>query len=177
MPLDYPEFFTRQIAANTEAIAWAVGLVGVERFHRPPPELLGEWSAARHLFHLLYYEREVALPSLSLWFGAPYPDFTNYNENAAYATIPSEQVVLSELEGLRAKHLALIGEAHGALWSEERQTPWGRRTFYWVASKTLQHALEHTNNILKIALLWEHYQSRSRTRATNVDGREIGEME
>ena len=177
MILGSPEFFTRQIAANTETIAWAVGQVGAERFNRPPPELLGEWPAARHLFHLLYYEREVALPSLRLWFDAPYPDFTSYDENAAYATTPGGQVVLRERAGLRAKQLDLIGEAHGGLWGEERQTPWGRRTFYWVASKTLQHALEHTNNILEITLLWEHYESRSRMRTINADRKEIGEIE
>lgn len=177
MTLGSPDFFTRQIAANTETIAWAVGQVGAERFNRPPPELLGEWPAARHLFHLLYYERQVAMPGLSLWFGAPYPDFTGYNEKAAWASAPGEQAVLRELEGLRATQLDLIGEAHGALWSEERQTPWGRRTFYWVVSKTLQHALEHTNNILKMALLWEHYEARSSMRATNADGKEMVEIE
>ncbi len=142
-----------------------------------PPDLLGEWPAARHLFHLLYYEREVALPSLRLWSGAPYPDFTGYDEKAAWGGAPGEQDVLAELEGLRVRQLALIRKAGEALWGEERQTPWGWRTLYWVASKTLQHALEHTNYILKVALLWEHYEARSRKRADLVDGEEASDVE
>jgi hypothetical protein len=159
------DFFKRQIEANTEAVAWAVRQVGPERLYAAPPELLGEWAAARHLFHLLYYEREVAVPSLRLWFGASYPDFTDYNEAASWANAPREDEVLMGIERLRAEQLALVTEADGELWNEVRYTPWGQRTLYWVASKTLQHALEHTNNILRIALLWEHYEARSRRKA------------
>lgn len=165
MTTDSSEFFRRQIEANTEAIAWAVTQVGPERLHTAPPELLGEWSAARHLFHLLYYEREVAVPSLRLWFGASYPDFTYYDEAAAWANAPHNAEVLTEIEHLRAQELGLVAEANGTLWSEGQQTPWGQRTLYWVVSKTLQHGLEHTNNILKIALSWEHYEARSRRKA------------
>ncbi|HEY0071145.1 MAG TPA: DinB family protein [Chloroflexia bacterium] len=171
------DFFTKQVEANTEAIAWAVGQVGPERFPATPPELLGEWPAARHLFHLLYYEREVALPSLSLWFGAPYPDFEGYNESAAWANAPQEDIVLAEIQALRARQLALVAGADDILWAEARRTPWGERTLYWVTSKTLQHALEHTNNILKIALLWEHYEARSRKKAAGVGETEETEIE
>jgi hypothetical protein len=177
MPSGSSDFFKRQVEANTEAIAWAVRQVGPERFPATPPELLGEWPAARHLFHLLYYEREVALPSLSLWFGAPYPDFEGYNEAAAWADAPQEDIVLAEIQALRASQLALIAEAHATLWAEVRRTPWGDRTLYWVASKTLQHALGHTNNILKIALLWEHYEARSRKKAAGVGEKEENEIE
>jgi hypothetical protein len=145
--------------------------------HAIPPELLGEWPAARHLFHLLYYEREVALPSLSQWFGAPYPTFEGYNEQAAWEMAPHEQAVLADIERVRAKQLALVGNADDALWDEARQTAWGRRTLYWVVSKTLQHALEHTNDVLKIALLWEHYDVRSRRRAGQVAGQGGAEIE
>ncbi|HET6313799.1 MAG TPA: DinB family protein [Chloroflexia bacterium] len=159
------DFFRRQVEANTEALVWAVGEVGETRLRVAPPVLLGEWPAARHLFHLLYYEREVALPSLRLWFGAPYPDFEGYDEPAAWAGAPQAGAILAQIEGLRAEQLDIIARADDALWAEVRQTPWAERTLYWVASKTLQHALEHTNNLLKIALLWEHYETRSRRKA------------
>jgi hypothetical protein len=60
---------------------------------------------------------------------------------------------------------------------EVRQTPWGERTLYWVVSKTLQHALEHTNNLLKIALLWEHYEARLRRKVTQERGEGDREIE
>lgn len=162
-------FFMRQLSANTEAITWAVEQVRPERMRAAPPELLGEWPAARHLFHLLYYEREVALPSIRQWCGAPYPTFDGYNEQAAWDTAQrEEQAVLAEIKRLRARQSSLIADADDALWDEVRHTAWGRRTLYWVVSKTLQHALEHTNNILKIALLWEHYEARSRRRASQA---------
>jgi hypothetical protein len=171
-----PDFFSRQVEANTEALAWAVGQVGPRRL-AVAPTLLGEWPAARHLFHLLYYEREVAVPSLRHWFGAPYPGFEGYDEPAAWAAAPHAEVVLADIEGLRAEQLGMIARAGDALWAETRQTSWGLRTFYWVVSKTLQHALEHTNNILKIALLWEHYEARSRRQALQTAAEEVREIE
>ena len=162
------EWFRRQIEANTELIGWAAQQLSSERFSASPPSLLGEWPAARHLFHLLYYEREVALPSLRQWFGAPYPTFEGYDENAAFSTAPPEDVVMRELQSVRAEQMALIAHADGEVWDEVRRTAWGDRSFYWVVSKTLQHGLEHANNILKIALLWEHYEERSRTKAAQV---------
>jgi hypothetical protein len=129
------------------------------------------------LFHLLYYEREVVLPSLSLWFGAPYPTFEGYDEAAAWANAPHTDVVLAELRSVRSAELALVRDSDSTLWGKVRHTPWGQRTFYWVVSKTLQHALEHTNNLLKIALLWEHYEARSRRPATQEAGEGTREIE
>jgi hypothetical protein len=172
-----PDFFRRQIEANTEALVWAVAEVGTGRLHVAPPALLGEWPAARHLFHLLYYEREVAVPSLRLWFGAPYPDFEGYDEAAAWVDAPHSDAVLAQIEGLRAEQLDMLAKAGDALWADVRQTPWGERTLYWVASKTLQHACEHSSNLLKIALLWEHYEARSRRKARQAPGEDDREIE
>jgi hypothetical protein len=137
--MDASALFERQFGANTEAFAWAVGQVPAERLFAAPPRLLGEWPAARQAFHLLYYEREVALPSTRLWAGGAYPTFEGYSEG----------------------QLAVFRGADEATWGEERDTPWGRRSLHWVASKTLQHAFEHANAVLKTALLWEHYERRS----------------
>ena len=68
--------------------------------------------------------------------------------------------VPAEFARVREGQLAVMRGADVAAWREERDTPWGRRSLYWVASKTLQHALEHTNAVLKTALLWEHYERR-----------------
>jgi hypothetical protein len=160
--MDASALFERQFGANTEAFAWAVGQVPAERLFAAPPRLLGEWSAARQAFHLLYYEREVALPSTRLWAGGAYPTFEGYNEQAAWEAWDRDiEPVLSEFARVREEQVAVFRGADEATWGEERDTPWGRRSLHWVASKTLQHAFEHANAVLKTALLWEHYERRS----------------
>ena len=160
--MDPSTLFERQLSANTEAFGWAVGQVPTERLFVAPPRLLGEWPAARQAFHLLYYEREVALSSTRLWAGGPYPTFGGYNEQAAWDAWDRDiEAVLAEFARVREGQLAVVRGVDEAAWREERDTPWGRRSLYWVSSKTLQHALEHTNAVLKTALLWEHYERRS----------------
>jgi hypothetical protein len=117
------------------------------------------------------------MPSMRLWFGAPYPEFEGYDEPAAWSDAPYAEVVVAQIEGLRAEQLDIIATAGNALWAEARQTPLGERTLYWVVSKTLQHALEHTNNLLKIALLWEHYEARSQRKASQAAGEDDNDIE
>jgi hypothetical protein len=160
--MDASALFERQLSANTEAFAWAVGQVPPERLFLTPPRLLGEWPAARQAFHLLYYEREVALPSTHLWAGGSYPTFDGYNEQFAWDAWDRDiEAVLAEFAGVREGQLEVFRQVDEAAWDQERDTPWGHRSLYWVASKTLQHAFEHTNAVLKTALLWEHYERRS----------------
>ncbi len=160
--MDPSTLFERQLGANKEAFVWAVGQVPIERRFVAPPRLLGEWPAARQAFHLLYYERGVALPSTRLWAGDAYPTFDAYNEQAAWDAWDRDlEAALAEFARVREGQLVVMRGASEAAWRAERDTTWGRRTLYWVASKTLQHALEHTNAVLKTALLWEHYERRS----------------
>ena len=160
--MDASTLFERQISANTEAFVWAVGQVPPDRLFAIPPRLLGEWPAARQAFHLLYYEREVALPSTRLWAGGAYPTFEGYNEQAAWDAWDRDiESVLAEFARVREGQLAVFRRADDPAWNTERDTPWDRRTLHWVASKTLQHAFEHTNAVLKTSLLWEHYERRS----------------
>ncbi|HET9492729.1 MAG TPA: DinB family protein, partial [Chloroflexia bacterium] len=148
--MDASALFERQLGANTEAFVWAVGQVPAGRLFAAPPRLQGEWPAARQAFHLLYYEREVALPSTRLWADGAYPTFEGYNDQAALdAWDHNIEHVLAEFARVREGQLAVFRGADEAAWQEERDTTWGRRTLYWVASKTLQHALEHTNAVLK----------------------------
>jgi hypothetical protein len=162
-------WFVDQLAAQTEAILWAVAQVPAERLFVEPPQLLGEWTAARQMFHLLYYDRGVALPSISLWWGADYPTFDDYNERAAWEAWDRDMApVLGEFRQVRARQIDLLSHATPDIWANVRKTPWGDRTPYWVVSKTYQHATEHLNNILKIALLWEHYAERSRRIDPNL---------
>jgi hypothetical protein len=158
------EWFGSHLASTTDSFVWSARQVPEERLYAPPPRLLGEWSAARHAFHLLHYEREVALPALKLWVGEPYPSFENFDEDAAWGDGREIEGVLAEFRAVRSEQLALLAQLDSDLWQEPRDTPWGDRTLYWVTSKTYQHGIEHQNQILRIALIWEHYEKRSAER-------------
>jgi hypothetical protein len=70
---DPSAWFRRQLEAGCESLVWAVRQAPIDRLHASPPVKLGEWSLVRHAFHALYYEREVALPSVRHWLGEHYP--------------------------------------------------------------------------------------------------------
>jgi hypothetical protein len=64
------------------------------------------------------------------------------------------QAMIVEFKKLRAEQLALIQHFPEQVWSEERQAIWGSVTLQWAVTKTYQHTLEHTDEILR-AYLWE----------------------
>ena len=49
------EWFSNQIDASTESLAWGLEQIPSDRLYAAPPAKLGEWSPGRHIFHLLYY--------------------------------------------------------------------------------------------------------------------------
>ena len=162
-------WFAQQIAANTETLLWAAGELPPDHLFATPPEpkSLGTWPAARHFFHVLYYEREVALPSLRQWLGEPRPTFEDYDENKAWGAGQPLERVLAELQEMRRRPLEVLASVSDSAWHEERDTAWGPqpRTLYWVASKTYQHATQHASDLLKLLMLWDHYAARADARS------------
>lgn len=158
------EWLANQLKASAEAFVWATHQISQERLYAAPPALLGEWTAARHVLHMADYERDVALPSIKQWFGGPYPLFEGYRRDAGYESGKGIEELLAELEAARSEQVALLSPANPDTWQAIKKTAWGDRTLYWVVSKTYQHGIEHTNNVLKIALLWEHYEKRSQAK-------------
>lgn len=63
-----------------------------------PPGPMGEWSAFRHLFHLHYYEKSLALPGTEQWWGGAIPKVADGDEESAW------QVSLEAGEDLAAQH-------------------------------------------------------------------------
>ncbi len=127
----------------------------------------GKWPSARILFHLLWYERRIALPSMRQWFGDSAPQIASQEEetnaeegewNAGQGQ--SVDSMRSSLRLLRADQIALASRAPDELWYEERQALWGTVTLQWVTTKTYQHTLEHTDEILR-QYLWGYF---SKTR-------------
>jgi len=151
------EWFIYQLKASGEGFVWAVEQVPVERQTSSPPKGFGEWSVARHIFHMLYYERELALPHMRHWLGSPQPPFDAYKEDEAWekgAHSASIDHLLQEFQQTRAAQIALLPDFDEALWNEVRVSAWGEKSIRWIVSKTFQHTADHTNTVLCMALFW-----------------------
>ena len=77
-------WFESQLLSTAEAFVWTVEQITPERKIAAPPAGLGQWSAARHAFHLVYYEQKIALPSMRQWLDGPRPSRQGLNEQAAW---------------------------------------------------------------------------------------------
>jgi hypothetical protein len=163
--MDLSRWFDTHLASSADGFTWAMEQVPKERLYTPPPGPiggLGEWVAARHAFHLLYYEREAALPAMRHWLGAPCPSFDNYDEDAAWQGAPDLPTILREFREVRAAQVALLPQFDEALWHETRDTGWGNVALRWIVSKTYQHTAEHINDVLRIALFWDFFADDNR---------------
>jgi hypothetical protein len=149
------EWFKSQLATSADAFAWAVAQVPADRQQREPPNGLGAWTAARHVFHLLFYEREIALPAMRLWLGQSYDAAAAPDEDIAWDSKAASADLLEQFRQVRAEELALLADMPETAWTEERPTAWGKPTLQWVVTKTLQQTAEHTHLVLSLALYWE----------------------
>jgi hypothetical protein len=153
------EWFSYQLQASADGFVWGVEQVPAERRYRQPPTRLGEWSVIRHLFHMVYYERQVALPVMQQWLGAPKVEFATLDEVAAWQagqTAPID-ALLTQFRAVRSEQLALLPAFKESAWHEQCEANGEPVTLLWVVSKTYQHTAEHTNDVLRIALFWEHF--------------------
>jgi hypothetical protein len=165
-------WFDRQLQASGDAFLWAARQAPPPRREAPPPRRgdeapLGQWSVARHAFHLLQYERAVALPRMRAWLGEPAAVVGPDDEAAAWAAGPAFRDTLARFAAARAEQVALLPRFDDAAWQRPRELDgWGSVTLYWVVSATYQHTAEHTSAVLRIALRWDVVAERLRRRTT-----------
>ena len=57
--MNLSQWFQTQLQASANGFVWGVEQVPQERRYVRPPGPLGEWTAARHLFHMLFWDRWV----------------------------------------------------------------------------------------------------------------------
>jgi hypothetical protein len=153
--MNLSEWFDRQLQASAEGFCWSVKQVPAERRLAQPPRPLGEWTVARHAFHMVYYERTIALPSMRQWLGDPCPTVDDDDEDTAWDDNQDIDSLVAQFQAVRAEQVALLPQFEPALWEDRRDAVWGSVTLRWVVSKTYQHTCEHTNNILQLALFWD----------------------
>jgi hypothetical protein len=157
--MNLAQWFQIQLQASADGFVWGAEQVPIGRRHLQPPEGLGEWTAVRHIFHMVYYEQTIALPSMRQWLGAESPSIDGLDEDGAWvATQKSVESLLAQFRAIRAEQLALIPMLAEPAWDETREGVWGPVTLRWVVSKTYQHTAEHTNDILRIALFWDSFE-------------------
>ena len=156
--MDLSAWFSYQLKAGYEGFIWAIRLVPPERVMQKPPAF-GEWSATRQAFHMVNYERSIALPSTRQWFGDSLPSEDRLalfdNEDAIWEQDFDLETVLAEFEAGRKMQIELVESATASLWKEPRTTIWGEVTLEWVVSKTFQHTNEHTCTVMQMVLFWD----------------------
>lgn len=152
--MDLSHWFDEQLRASLDGFVWAVKQVPPERRYLLPPGPLGTWPAARHAFHLMHYERTIALPSIGQWLGGDGPARMGPSEETAWGRGPALDEILAGLREVRESQLALLPEFDAQTWGQECMTVWGVQSLRWVVTKTFQHTAEHTHDVLSMALYW-----------------------
>jgi hypothetical protein len=169
-------WFHEHLQASGEGFIWAVQQAPPARRELSPPMLsddapLGEWSVARHLFHMLHYEQVIALPRMRHWLGEPVPSEGPDDEEEPWDANLAVDDMLSRFRAVRAEQIALLPRFDDGAWQELRDLGgWGRVSLNWVVSKTYQHTTEHTSDVLRIALFWDILAERLRQRETETTG-------
>jgi hypothetical protein len=165
--MDLSQWFSGQLTSSVEGFIWSVGQVAPERRLIAPPAPFGEWSAARHVFHMYYYEQTIALPSMRIWLGDPFPyeehdyqEDVHKEEKAWNDSHHALETLLTDFRTVRAEQIVLLQEFDESTWDEQRKTIWGDKTLKWVVTKTFQHTAEHTHDVLRMALFWDHVEDR-----------------
>jgi hypothetical protein len=155
--MNLSQWFNNQLQASADGFVWGAEQVPVERRFLQPPAELGEWSAARHVFHMVYYDQNFALPGMQQWLGGPGVVTHELDEGAAWSNAQDVERLLMDFREARSAQIALLSRFDDKLWNETRETIWGPKTLLWVVSKTFQHTCEHTDGVLRIALFWDFF--------------------
>lgn len=165
--MDLSSWFGTQLTTGAEGFIWAVEQVPSERRWLTPPKLLGEWNAARHIFHMLYYEQNAVVPCMNIWLGqSPAINDADYDEEIAWGAGQDLQTMFTDFRRVRASQLELLPNFNEELWHEARPTPfWGDVTLLWLVSKTFQHTAEHTHDVMRMALFWDAFARREQEQS------------
>jgi len=159
--MDLAQWFRQQLQVSMDGFLWAVELIPQDRLYQEPRS--DRWSAARIVYHMVSYEQRLGLPSILQWTGGPLPVASSMLEDEMkedYLWGDGQgheiQKMLADFKSIRPQQLEALSRLSEQSWNEERETVWGQKPLKWVVTKTYQHTLEHTDELLKAYLfLWE----------------------
>jgi hypothetical protein len=159
-------WFQEQLAHSAETFAWAVEQVPERRRWLAPPHRPQEWPMARHVFHMMYYERKLALPSMRQWLGEEvHLSKGMLQEDNEWNAGIDLAATLEEFRAVRTEEITLLKQFGAEDFERTLDTwAWNEVTLRWVVTKTLQHTFEHTRDILAIALFWPSWVKRAREK-------------
>ncbi len=165
-------FLAEQLNHTRRIIEWTLTLFPEERLWEEPnhelqdnaPEgidsFFGKWSALRVLFHLLYYEETIALPSLKYWIGGPLPSYPKSSEEEEmWMLCTSKTELIDRFRKIREKQLDTIKSINPDEWDSEKLEYYGHGhvSAYWFVAKTIQHTFSHGDKLLRKALYWDDF--------------------
>lgn len=151
------EFFHDQLETSRSQLVWALEQIPVHRREISPPADLGEWTAGRHLFHIVHYERDFALPAMRLWLTEIDAWTPSMDEAKAWGNGQALGLLIEQFHSGREAQIDLLSRFGQTAWDERHITigRWGSVTLRWLVSKTLQHTASHISALLEIALFWD----------------------
>jgi hypothetical protein len=166
------EFLVEQLSHTRRIIEWTLTLFPEERLWEEPshesqkntPEgmesFFGKWSALRVLFHLLYYEETVALPSLKFWIGGSPPSYpAPSEEEEKWRNCANKTELIERFRKVREKQMEVIQKIDLTEWESEKLTYYGHGKVSpkWFTAKTIQHTFSHGDKLLRKALYWDDF--------------------
>jgi hypothetical protein len=165
------------LLSTTEAIKFSISQIPDNRFTAAPPHpshpnsdkgfktYFGEWSASRLLFHLVFYEEKYAIPTLRHWLGDPHPKLDLIFPDPTLEQSEWDRMddgdlqsgtLLERLRDARTEQIEVLKAIpKDVLETELISTGLGAVSAIFVTTKTIQHTLEHGNDLYKNALYWE----------------------
>jgi len=94
------------------------------------------------------------------WLGAS-PVIRDDRENQIGQNLPPIEEMLVQFEHIRHEEINLLSKFKEADWNFKRETTfWGNVSLFWLVSKTYQHTLEHTHDVLRLTLFWDRILER-----------------
>ena len=155
---NFSQWFDEQLQVSANGFVWGTEQVPEARRYAPPPKGLGEWTVARHVFHLWFYEQTIALPSMQQWLSGTIPFLDDVDEDIAWSNAQDNvEILLEKFKAVRAEQIALLPNFDETTWNATREAVWGPVSLLWVVSKTYQHTAEHINDVMRIGLFWDAY--------------------
>jgi hypothetical protein len=157
------QWFSDQLQSTLDGLTWSARQIPAERWLLQPPPVFGTWSSARHLFHLCFYEENIALPSMRIWLGHPWLDINEEDEEKTWQELSDTNLedLCRRFTHVRQAQQDLLPKFELVDWHRVCSTGWGDVSLYWVVSKTFQHTAEHTYGIMSQALFWDAVVKRT----------------